>query len=200
MIGLKWLNIRYGIHFGKFDAALLPRKLEYICLNIGRLTYFPYFGRYTPKMTTVLSSANNIPVIPSEFIVENLALKELYFNSSGLTTIPDLYHLPLKNASAQQPHHLRPISVLDSHVALDEDLISPMTSNVRPWAFYKAYCWWISTRLHWGAIMLRAMEVNKEIASRISVDDIKANSKFSNWNNFFSKLIKKKFMIQNQFY
>ena len=97
MIRLKWLNIGYGIHFGKFDATLLPRSLEYICLNIGHLTQFPDFGRYTPQMTTILLATNSIAEIPSDFIAHNSALEELYLNNNELSTIPDLFHLPLTN-------------------------------------------------------------------------------------------------------
>ena len=45
MISLEWLNVGCGNHHGRFDAAVLPSNLKYICLNSGRLTEFPYFAR-----------------------------------------------------------------------------------------------------------------------------------------------------------
>ena len=95
MISLRWLNAGCANHHGRFDAALLPRNLVYICLNYGSLVEFLDFGRYTPKMAEILMSGNAITEIPSEYIVTSLALKELYLNNNRLSTIPDLYHLSL---------------------------------------------------------------------------------------------------------
>ena len=95
MISLEWLNTGCGNHHGRFDAAVLPPNLKYICLNRMRLTEFPYFARYSPHITTILIATNDITEIPSEYIVENSDLEELFSSSNGLSTIPDLYHLPL---------------------------------------------------------------------------------------------------------
>ena len=95
MRSLKWLNLGCGNYHGKFDAALLPPNLEYICFNHGGLTEFPDFGRFTPNLTTIQLSSNDVSEIPNEYIANISTLKELYLDNNRLLTVPYLYHLPL---------------------------------------------------------------------------------------------------------
>ena len=95
MIRLEWLNMGCVNFYGTFDASVLPRNLEYIGLNLAGLSQFPDLVRYTPKAVTIGLSRNTITEIPREQLVGNLALQKLYLQQNKISTIPDMYHLPL---------------------------------------------------------------------------------------------------------
>ena len=81
---------------GTFDAALLPPTSQYINLNRADLTQFSDFQRYTPNMNILGLGYNDIMRVPSKSIAGLSALKELFLQNNKLSTIPDLYHLPLE--------------------------------------------------------------------------------------------------------
>ena len=104
MINLNWLNIGCSNLHGVFDASRLPRNLGNTCLNYGRLTQFPDFARHTPNIATIMTAGNAITEVPSDYIIGNTALKQLNLNNNKLSTIPDLYHLPLEGLTLYENH------------------------------------------------------------------------------------------------
>ena len=95
MIRLEWLNLGCVDFDGTFDASVLPRNLEYIGLNLAGLSQFPDLVRYAPNAVTIGLSRNTITKIPREQLVGNLALQKLYLQQNRVSTMPDMYHLPL---------------------------------------------------------------------------------------------------------
>ena len=98
MINLDWLNIGCSNPHGGFDAS----RLKNACLNYGGLTKFPDFARHTPNIATIMMAGNAITEVPSEYIIGNTALKQLTLNRNRLSTIPDLYHLPLTSLALNE--------------------------------------------------------------------------------------------------
>ena len=95
MIRLEWLNLGCVNLNGKFHASVLPRNLKYIGLGWVGLSQFPDLARYTPNVATVGLTGNAITDISREKPVGNLVLQELYLPRNRISTMPDLYHLPL---------------------------------------------------------------------------------------------------------
>ena len=102
MINLDWLNIGCSNLHGGFDASRLPRNLKNVCLNYGGLTKFPDFARHTPNIATIMTTGNATTEVPSEYIIGNTTLKQLTLNRNRLSTIPDLYHLPLTSLALNE--------------------------------------------------------------------------------------------------
>ena len=96
LTGLRWLNIGSANYRGSFDSAVLPESLEFISLNWARLERFPIFTHHTPNIDRITIKGNKITVIPNENL-ENLKLKSLRVTYNLLSTVPDLYRLPLEN-------------------------------------------------------------------------------------------------------
>ena len=95
MVRLKELRVGCAKYDGRFDASLLPPNLEEINLNYARLTEFPNVGRYAPNISTIRMGLNAIMEIPSHDIVGMSALTKLYLSDNKLSTVPDLFQLPL---------------------------------------------------------------------------------------------------------
>ena len=102
MINLSWLNIGCSNLHGVFDASRLPRNLGNTCLNYGRLTQFPDFAHHTPNIATIMTAGNAITEVPSDYIIGNTALKQFNLNNNKLSTILDLYHMPLESLTLHE--------------------------------------------------------------------------------------------------
>ena len=100
MTNLRWLNIGNNDHQGAVDPDLLPSRLETIVLNAANVIDFPNFTRYNPRVSRISIGGNrHLKHIPESSLAGNLALNELNVHDNGLTTMPDLYHLPLAKLS-----------------------------------------------------------------------------------------------------
>ena len=95
MIRLELMNLGCVNLHGKFHASVLPRNLKYIALGLVGLSQFPDLARYTPNVDLVDLTGNSITDIPREQLVGNLVLQKLYLPMNKMSTMPDLYHLPL---------------------------------------------------------------------------------------------------------
>ena len=95
LIRLEWLNLGCANLHGKFHASILPHNLELIGLSLTGIPQFPDFSRYTPDVATIGLAGNAITDIPREKLVGTVALQKLYLPRNRLSTMPDLYHLPL---------------------------------------------------------------------------------------------------------
>ena len=94
---LEYLSTGCANFPGKFNAAILPANLRRINLNFAKLTQFPEFGRYTPKIEKLAIAGNSIAEISSKSLSGLSALKYIKLKNNDLSTIPDLYHLPLSD-------------------------------------------------------------------------------------------------------
>ena len=95
MTNLEWINIGCTNLHGVFDASRLPRMLKTVGVNFAKLTQFPDFARYTPKIVKIMLTGNKITEVPSEYVADNSDLRMINFDRNSLSTVPDLYHLPL---------------------------------------------------------------------------------------------------------
>ena len=96
------INIGSSDYNGVFNAALLPRNLEWICINMGKLRYFPDFASYTPNIQSIILARNDITYIPEIAIVGLSALRKLGINENSLFTLPDLFHLPMNELALRE--------------------------------------------------------------------------------------------------
>ena len=96
MIRLETLYVGDMTFPGYFDAALLPPTLQYINLNHAHLIHFPEFPRHTPNISKLYAAFNEITEIPPRLLVELSVLGNLDLKDNKLSTIPDMYHLPLE--------------------------------------------------------------------------------------------------------
>ena len=84
----------------KLDSNYITRITNssfvlYTELRILRLKNNDWLIDYAPNTVTIGLSRNTITEIPREQLVGNLALQKLYLQQNKVSTIPDLYHLPL---------------------------------------------------------------------------------------------------------
>ena len=93
---LDTLNMGENNFPGIFDAVILPFNLQSIQLSIAKITQVPEFNRYAPNLSVIALGNNAIVKISSKKLSELSNLKRLVLDDNELSTIPDLYHLPLE--------------------------------------------------------------------------------------------------------
>ena len=92
---LEYLSIGCVDFPENFNAAILPANLRRINLQHAKLTQFPEFVRYTPNIEEISVAKNSIAEISSKHLSGLSALKDIKLEENELSTIPDLYYLPL---------------------------------------------------------------------------------------------------------
>ena len=102
LTSLSTINIGSTVYRSGFDAALLPRNLEWICINVARLQNFPDFAPNTPNIHSIILARNEITYIPETAIMGLSELIELGINENRLLTLPDLFHLPMNDLSMRE--------------------------------------------------------------------------------------------------
>ena len=91
---LKMLNLGRN-PLTKFEASNLPKSLESLRFDDAKLVVMPNFQLYTPKITIISLSGNNLSYIPDEYMMD-LQLESVNFRDNNLETIPDLFDQPLQ--------------------------------------------------------------------------------------------------------
>ena len=100
---LKWLSVAKNDCNGTLNAMKYPDSLRWISLIETGLLYLPKFAAETPHLRAIAVNTNMIERIPED-VASIATLEVLRVRTNRLSTLPDLYHLPLIKLHAAQIH------------------------------------------------------------------------------------------------
>ena len=91
---LKWLSLAKNDCNGTLNAMKFPDSLHWISLIATGLLYLPTFAAENPLLRAIAVNTNMIERIPED-VASIATLEVLRVRTNRLSTLPDLYHLPL---------------------------------------------------------------------------------------------------------
>ena len=91
---LKWLSLAKNDCNGTLNAMKFPDSLHWISLIATGLLYLPTFAAENPRLRAIAVNTNMIERIPED-VASIATLEVLRVRTNRLSTLPDLYHLPL---------------------------------------------------------------------------------------------------------